>query len=215
VHPRVLFGLVVTCLIALGVTAVLALARPAADRQELADGVISASSPFAGASRGGHPSPAFRLPDQRGRATTLAQLRGRPVILTFLYSTCEDTCPVMARQIAGALDRLDEPVPSIAISVDPEGDTPSSAQRFLNKMRLGDRMRFLLGSREELHPVWRAYGIRPQGDGFEHNAYVVLLDAQGRQQVAFPADKLTDDDLLHDVRVLQARASSDAATTGR
>lgn len=209
ISPRALFGLVVAFLVSLGVIAILALARPPAPVEQLAEGVIGPRSAFLGATRGGHPSPPFRLRDQRGRVTTLEQLRGRPVALTFLFSSCEDTCPILARQIAGALDRLEEPVPSIAISVDPEGDTPSSAQRFLNRMRLGDRMRFLLGTRKELAPVWKAYGIQPQGEAFDHSAYVVLLDEEGRQQVSFPADKVTDDGLLHDIRVLQARQATD------
>ncbi|MDX8153385.1 SCO family protein [Patulibacter brassicae] len=205
--PRLLFGLVVTSLVMLAVVTTLALARAPSPGQELADGVISARSDFLGADRGGHPSPPFRLRDQRGRITTLGQLRGRPAVLTFLFSSCEDTCPILARQIAGALDRLDDPIPAIAISVDPEGDTPSSAQRFLNRMRLGDRMRFLLGDRSRLAPIWKAYGIQPQGQDFDHSAYVVLLDQEGRQQVSFPADKVTDDGLLHDIRVLQERAA--------
>jgi protein SCO1/2 len=199
---------VVACLVALGVVAVLALARPTDPVQRLADGVIGPRTAFFGATRGGRPSPPFRLRDQRGRITTLDELRGQPVVLTFLFSTCKDTCPILARQIAGALDRLDEPIPAIAISVDPKGDTPSSAQRFLNRMRLGDRMRYLLGSREQLASVWRAYGIQPQGAAFDHSAYVVLLDDRGRQQVSFPADKVTDDGLLHDIRVLQARPTT-------
>jgi len=205
-HPRVLLGLVVASLTAMAVAATLALARPPHDGP--ADGVVSAASPFAGAIRGGKPSPDLRLRDQQGRITTLRQFRGRPVIVTFLYSTCKDTCPLMARQIAGALDRMDDPPPALAISVDPQGDTPASAQRFLNRMGLRGRMRFLLGDRRALTPVWRAYGIQPQGSGFEHSAYVVVLDGAGRQQVAFPHDKLTDDLLLHDLRVLERRAAA-------
>jgi protein SCO1/2 len=65
-------------------------------------------------------------------------------------------------------------------------------------------MRFLLGTRAQLQPVWKAYGIRPQGKGFEHTARVVLIDKRGRQRVAFPVDQLVDSDLAHDIRKLEA-----------
>ena len=38
----------------------------------------------------------------------MRELRGRPAIVTFLYTTCEDTCPTQAQQIKGALDELGE-----------------------------------------------------------------------------------------------------------
>ena len=41
----------------------------------------------------------------------MRSLRGRPVIVTFLYTTCEDTCPTQAQQVKGALDELGEDVP--------------------------------------------------------------------------------------------------------
>jgi protein SCO1/2 len=167
---------------------------------------------FAGATRPAIEPLDFRLRDQDGRPATLSGYRGQVVVLTFLYSTCEDTCPVTASQIRGALDDLGEKAPpAMAISVDPAHDTPRSARTFLVRQRLANgRMRFLLGSRRELAPVWKAYGIRPQGEGFEHSAYVVLIDARGRQRIGFPFDKLTPEGLEADVRRLQQEAASAA-----
>jgi protein SCO1/2 len=67
-------------------------------------------------------------------------------------------------------------------------------------------MRFLLGTRAELAPVWKAYGIQPQGADFDHSAYVLLIDRQGRQRIGFPVHQLTPDALAHDIRQLQAEA---------
>ena len=96
--------------------------------------------------------------------------------------------------------------PVLAVSVDPGNDTAARARRFLIDRRLTGRMRFLLGSAEQLRPVWKAYGIQPQGEHFEHSAYVLLVDALGRQKVSFPFDKLTTDGLSHDLRLLRAEA---------
>ena len=124
--------------------------------------------------------------------------------MTFLYTTCRDTCPIVAQTIAGGLDRLGHDVPVLAVSVDPANDTPELARRFLRTRQLQDRMRFLLGTNAELEPIWKAYGIRPQGNGYEHSSHVVLLDRAGHQRVGFPADRLTAEGLAHDIRELEA-----------
>ena len=160
---------------------------------------------FAGALRpAGIPPADFTLRDQDGRPAALAAYRGRPVIVTFMYSTCKDTCPLMADQIRGALDELGHDVPTLAVSVDPAGDTPLNTKRFLARHGLTGRARFLRGTRAQLAPVWRAYGIRPQTNSDAHSAYVLVIDKRGRQRVAFPASELTPEGLAHDVKALQA-----------
>ena len=52
--------------------------------------------------------------------------------------------------------------------------------------------------------MWHDYGIQPQGKGFEHSAYVLLIDKAGRQRVSFPVAQLTDRALAHDIRRLEA-----------
>src|SRR3954463_4612792 len=160
---------------------------------------------FDGAAGPPAPPPLASRPQARaGKAGPLAQYRGRPVILTFMYSTCRDTCPLTAQQIKGALDQVGSDVPALAISVDPANDSRLNARRFVNRQGLTRRMRFLLGDRAQLAPIWKAYGIQPQGDGFEHTAYVVLVDAQGIQRVGWPVDKITPEGLAHDLRLLGA-----------
>ena len=167
---------------------------------------------FAGALRPEVPITDFRLDDQDGRAVALSQYRGSVVVLTFLYSTCEDTCPIIASQIRGALDNLGDTAPPVlAVSVDPGRDTPLRARKFVVRQHLAGRMRFLLGPRARLEPVWKAYGIRPQGEGFDHTAHVVVIDRRGRQRVGFPAAKLTPEGLEADVRRLQREDASAAS----
>jgi protein SCO1 len=146
----------------------------------------------------------FSLTDEDGKRVSLPDYRGQVVVLTFMYSTCQDTCPVTATTIRGALDELGHDVPALAVSVDPAHDTPDTAEAFLVKRGLSaGRMHFLLGTRPQLQPVWKAYGIQPQGKGFEHTARVVLIDKRGRQRVAFPVEQLVDRDLAHDIRKLE------------
>ena len=199
---RIRMALVVAALLALAAAAgVTVFARTGGG------GADAGAGGFAGGIRPAVPPQDFRLRDQDGDAVSLRGYRGRVVVLTFLYTTCRDTCPLTATQIRGALDDLDADVPALAVSVDPANDTPERARRFLFNRGLDrGRMRFLLGSRSELRPVWEAYGIRPQGDGFDHSAYVLLVDRRGRQRVGFPVAQLTPEALAHDIRRLQAEA---------
>jgi protein SCO1/2 len=143
--------------------------------------------------------PAFSLTDQDGKTVTDASFHGRTVVVTFLYSTCEDTCPMTAQSIRGALDRLGRDVPVIAFSVDPANDTPRRARAFLLEQSMTGRMAFLLGTRAQLEPVWKAFGIAPQRDGLEHTAHTVLVDGAGRQRIGFPASQLTPNRLAADL----------------
>lgn len=182
----------------LGALVVVVFAKPADDQESGAG--------FAGSLRPEKAVPNdFVLNDENGKVVKLSDYKGSPLILTFLYSTCKDTCPLQANQIRGALDQLgDDAIPALAVSVDPTNDTPDSARRFLVQRRLSGRMSFLLGSRAELEPIWKEYGIQPQGKGFDHSAYVLLLDAQGRQRVGFPSQYVTPEGLVHDIRLLEA-----------
>jgi protein SCO1/2 len=162
------------------------------------------ASGFAGSLRppGLDAPPLTGLRDQEGRRVDAAALRGTPVIYTFVYSTCDDTCPTQVQTIRGALDRLGRDLPVIAVSVDPATDTPVRAQRFVSEQHMTGRMRFLVGARRELKPVWDGFAIAPQQEELDHSAYVVLVDGEGRQRVGWPHQYLTAEGLEHDLRVL-------------
>jgi protein SCO1/2 len=122
--------------------------------------------------------------------------------MTFVYSTCKDTCPAQVQSIRGALDKLGHDVPVLAVSVDPKQDTPARAKAFLLKQHVTGRVRYVLGTQAELAPVWRGYGIAPQRGSLDHSAYVVVVDARGRQRIGFPHSELTPEGLASDLRRL-------------
>jgi len=210
-HPRVLLALVLVSAGLLG--AVLLTAGATGD-----DGRVDTTG-FAGAVRPAiPPTEPVGLRTQDGEGVSLRALRGRPVVVTFLYTTCADTCPLTARQIAGALDRLgaeDGAVPVLAVSVDPANDTPARAKAFLRRMRLEGRADFLLGDAAALRRQWRAYGMQPQTDALEHSGHTVLLDGRGVQRVGWPAEKLTPEGLARDLRTLAADSVAAPAALAR
>ena len=162
---------------------------------------------FAGAIRPAIPRHVWTLTDQDGRTVRVGAPGSGPSVVTFLYTHCQDTCPVTASTVRGAMDQLGHDVPAYAVSVDPANDTSNSAHVFLNQAHLTGRMHFLLGPHSALQQVYKQFGIRPQERDSEHTAYVVLLDASGRQRVGFPFDKLTPEGLSHDLRRLEAQGA--------
>lgn len=155
------------------------------------------------------PAPAFDLRDQDGRSTTLAEFRGKPVIATFLYSHCKDTCPAEARLVNQAVKELGNPPATVlAFTVDPAGDTPASVRAFLRKEKITVPFRWLLGTKAQLEPIWKGYAVTPQRADEEHMARIVLIDKKGMQRVGYPFDQTTPDRIAHDMRLLAAEAPS-------
>src|ERR687896_1981918 len=195
--------LVLLCLLALG-AAVLA-----GTRTDDEEGPVTGASEFEGAVMpAGLRAPDFELRDQDGERVSMRALRGRPVLVTFLYTTCQDTCPAQAQIARGALDELGHDLPALAIAVDPPRDTPERARAFLSEQRALGRLDFVLGSRAELRRVWRGFRIRPQSVTQEHQARITLVDPRGYQRVGYPGSQATPERLAHDLRLLENGAAS-------
>jgi protein SCO1 len=170
----------------------------------------TSSSGFDGAALTPSPTaPNFTLTDQHGRTVSLSGLRGHVAVLTFLYSTCGATCVLIAQQIRGALDELPQPVPVLIVSADPGADTPASVARFLAQVSLTGRVHYLTGSLARLRPIWRAYRVHPatvSRAAFDRFAFLLLLDARGRERVLFEPEVLTPEALAHDIQRLRSGA---------
>lgn len=197
--PAIALGLiVVAALIALGVA--LLLMRGGADAPALNADAISPSRPAPATAGTGHDGSPVRVPAD-----------GRPAMVTFLFAHCPDICPTISRTIRRALDRAGpeaDAVDVVAVSVDPEGDTPQAVGAFLEKHGLDGRMRYIIGSRAELEPIWSDWMIAAQPPGrpnSAHSARIVLIDRDGRQVGSYAAGIPVDpDDLAADLRTLAA-----------
>jgi protein SCO1 len=196
VNPRILIALVLVCVFALAATVLAA-------THQGGDAALSASSSFEGARMPkGVRAPDFQLESQDGEPVSMRALRGRPVIVTFLYTHCQDSCPAQAQIVKGALAELGHEVPALAIAVDPSNDTPESARAFLSKQRIAG-LDFVLGSRAQLAPLWKGFAIRPQAVQDEHQARFTLVDKRGFQRVGYPGQYATPELLAHDIRLLE------------
>jgi protein SCO1/2 len=158
-----------------------------------------------------HPAapPDFTLRDQSGRAVHLRALRGKVVLLTFLYTKCPDVCPITAANLNTALQRLGGKRPRVvvlAVSVDPVGDTHASVLSFIRRHRLLPQFRYLTGRRATLEHVWHEYKIvtvRRRAGDVDHTLYTLLIDRSGAARVLFDV-KVAPAAVVHDVRQLLA-----------
>jgi protein SCO1 len=157
----------------------------------------------------GSAAPNFALLDQGGRTVTMAAQRGRWVVVTFLYTQCPDVCPLIAAQLNRALEARTARhagLRVLAVSVDPVGDTPKAVRRYVLVHRLAARFRWLMGSRNQLAPVWKAYHVAalpgPRGT-VTHSTVSFLVDPSGRERLLY--DKTVKArDVLEDLRALDS-----------
>jgi len=187
---------------------VLAAGGCGADRPKLVQGPPPAPRIFEGTEVAPpHPSAPLSLRDASGRRYSLSGLRGRNVLVTFLYTHCPDVCPLIASSLntvlrtAGPQAKLDV----LAVSVDPKGDTPRAVRAYAKRMHLDPRFHYLIGSRAELRKVWAAWhvaSVNRTPNIVDHIAYTSLVDGRGRDRVLYDA-QVNAQQVLHDLRVLR------------
>jgi protein SCO1 len=172
------------------------------------------------------PTQDFTLTDQFGRRVRLSDFRERVVVLTFLYTTCVDVCPLVAerlRESRGLLGERAGQTVFMVVTVDPETDTVAQLKAYSETHGMLGVWRFLTGTRAELEPVWQYYWVGPVSKDAQgavtHLAPVHLIDQAGRVR-AVSGQTVRPAELAHDVDALLRakpavagdRASPDRAT---
>jgi protein SCO1/2 len=154
------------------------------------------------------PAPPLALHNYSGAPVTLASLRGRAVLVTFVYTHCPDVCPLIVSDLAAAQRGLGHEaarVEILAVTVDPRRDTPAAIRTFLAARGAIGRMDYLLGTSAQLHRTWKDWdvavdtGPNKLTDG--HSAVVYGITARGRMAVVYPSN-FTPAQIIHDVPLL-------------
>lgn len=134
--------------------------------------------------REGQRAPAFTLTDHRGEAVSDRSLRGRPVVLTFVYASCHATCPLLVERLRALERRVGErDVVFVAVTVDPVRDTPAALALHAARWGLGARWHLLTGPEGDLRRLAQAHRVQwaPLPDGeIAHENVIVLVDRAGR-----------------------------------
>ena len=147
--------------------------------------------PYQGTELSGE-APDFQLQDQSGVLISLSDFRGKVVILTFMDSTCKDTCPLTAAQFRQTYRQLDnneaKQVAFIGVNVNAEANQVADVAEITKTWHLEEipSWHFLTGNHEELATVWKAYGVAvaPSTEGNEimHTPGVFLIDPAGQKR---------------------------------
>lgn len=152
----------------------------------------------------------FRLTDHNGTPRTLADFRGKVVLLFFGYTHCPDVCPTTMADLAQVMERLGKEaarVQVLFVTVDPERDTQQLLAKYVPAFRpdflglYGD----MAATREVAQAFSVVYQKQPVANGYnvDHSAGTFMIDAQGRVRLLAPYGQRSDW-LEQDIRLLLA-----------
>jgi protein SCO1/2 len=153
------------------------------------------------------PAPETTLRNYTGQPVSLGSLRGKPLLVTFLYTHCPDVCPLIASNLGVALKELGpkaaDRVNIVAISVDPKGDTPGTVAKFLSDRDMNGKMDYLIGDASQLGPVWEAWNVGSEAEATNpefvaHSALVYGVSSSGKLVTIYPAN-FKPSQIVHDL----------------
>ena len=158
------------------------------------------------------PAADIQLIAQDGGQFSLTQTRGKVVAVSFTYTKCADTCPVLTSIMVSIQNELGrdfgDDVFFVTITMDPEADRPGVLKRYADT--LGCDLRgwaFLTGTEAEIQQVARDYGVfrRKCDDGeVDHTLLTSIIDRTGTTRVQYIGNRFDPQEFLHDLKLLIA-----------
>ena len=156
------------------------------------------------------PAPDFTLTDQDGKPLSLVALRGKVVAVTFIFTGCGNTCPLLTAKMVSMQKSLGSDFgPRVffaAITVDPLADTPEVLKRYAKAYGadLGG-WAFLTGTPAQISDVAHRYGIyykKQTGDDIDHTFLTSVIDPGGTLRVQYLGVRFDPKEFLRDIRSL-------------
>ena len=109
----------------------------------------------------------------------------KPVMLEFIFATCTTICPVMSVSFTNLQRRLGkdtEKLRLVSVSIDPEHDTPSIMNKYLNRYNAQNGWDFLTGSKEDIDLVMKAFDAYVS-DKMNHQPLTFMRSPEEKQWV--------------------------------
>jgi protein SCO1/2 len=131
----------------------------------------------------------FKLIDHNGQPRTLADFRGKVLVVFFGFTHCPDVCPITLSELARALKRLGadaQRVQVVLITVDPERDTPEVLKQYVTALDpgflglTGDPQAIAETAREFKVFYQKSPGATPQAYSVDHSSGTFVYDPAGR-----------------------------------
>jgi len=153
------------------------------------------------------PAPEFTLISQDGAPVSLADLRGKVIAVTFIYTLCTQTCPVLTPMMSFVQDRLGSDfgttVAFVSITVDPERDTPEVLKEYARAFGADLRSwSFLTGPAAAIRDVTRRYGVfasRNANGDVDHSFLTSIVDARGILRVQYLGVRFDPEEFRRDL----------------
>lgn len=126
--------------------------------------------------------------DHRGETFQLADLQGKPVVVVMFYGNCTQVCPILIRDARRVYEAVNENLRSevnvLAVTFDPENDTPEELNNYAIKKGLNvAQWRFTTGRPADIRELAMLLGVQyaQKSDGhFSHSNLVTVLNSEGR-----------------------------------
>jgi len=133
--------------------------------------------------------PDLTLTDQNGRGISLASLKGKPVLIDFVYTSCTSTCPLQTAKMAKIAKllgpQLGSQVMIVSLTLDPETDTPARLYDYARRYGADSRSwLFLTGAPRTVDEALARFKLKREraSDGqVMHVAATFLIGVDGRQ----------------------------------
>ena len=159
----------------------------------------------------GNMLPPVTLVDQDSTAFSLSDLRGRVVVMTFIYTRCPlpDYCPLMSERLnvlqQFLIPRYGDRVHLLSVTLDPKFDTPAVLRRYAARYTPEHASwTYATGSREEIDRLTDALGLTVvrQGATIDHSLATVVIDPAGRISAVWRGNQWLPDDVAARVEYL-------------
>ncbi len=132
---------------------------------------------------GNHP-----LTDEKGRALSMDDLRGKPLVLSLIYTSCARICPMTTRHLAKVVDKARDALGEDSFNVavlgfDAYNDSPQAMTYFARKQGIENRgWRILSASPATIKALSKELGFEfyASPNGFDHITQTTVIDAEGR-----------------------------------
>src|ERR1700730_13287067 len=155
-------------------------------------------------------APDFTLLNQDGERFVSTALRGKIVVLDFIYTTCKDICTLFTANLAQLQRTLNNEnknnVFFVTITTDPEVDSPKVLKAYARRYGADfQNWAFLTGTETRLKEVWKGFGIRVirKGRGLvQHTSLTTVIDQRGMRRFNYFGEKWQTDDVLDDMSTL-------------
>ena len=157
-------------------------------------------------------APDFTLQDRSGKPLQLSHLRGRTVLLSFIFTQCASACPLLSQQMQRLQDRLAQTgafparVALLSVTVDPERDSAGALERYAQRFDARPGWYFLRDQPERLQPMLAAYKewTKKLADGdLDHPARVYLIDPAGRIREIYSLAFFDERQALLDIKAIE------------